>query len=71
MLLILIALGFVMAAFFSGSETALVSVNWIRLEHWLEKGRTGARSLVYKDNRPIAVVVPQSKVGFQPCTIAR
>lgn len=34
-----------MAAFFSGSETALVSVNWIRLEHWLEKGKTGARSL--------------------------
>ncbi len=34
-----------MAAFFSGSETALVSMNWIRLEHWLEKGRAGARSL--------------------------
>lgn len=34
-----------MAAFFSGSETALVSVNWIRLENWLEKGKSGARSL--------------------------
>ncbi len=34
-----------MSAFFSGSETALVSMNWIRLEHWLEKGRAGARSL--------------------------
>jgi putative hemolysin len=42
---VLIAIGFVMAAFFSGSETALVSVNWIRLEHWLERGKAGARSL--------------------------
>ena len=45
LILVLIVVGFVMAAFFSGSETALVSVNWIRLEHWLEKGKTGARSL--------------------------
>jgi putative hemolysin len=43
--LLLIALGFALAAFFSGSETALVSINWIRLEHWLEKGRTGAAAL--------------------------
>ncbi len=42
---LLIAAGFVMAAFFSGSETALISINWIRLEHWLEKGKTGARTL--------------------------
>lgn len=42
---ILIIVGFAMAAFFSGSETALVSINWIRLEHWLEKGRSGARTL--------------------------
>ncbi len=42
---LLIALGFVLAAFFSGAETALVSMNWIRLEHWLEKGRSGARAL--------------------------
>ncbi len=28
---LLIILGFVLAAFFSGSETALVSMNWIRL----------------------------------------
>ncbi len=42
---LLIILGFVLAAFFSGSETALVSMNWIRLEHWLEKGRSGARTL--------------------------
>jgi putative hemolysin len=34
-----------MAAFFSGSETALVSINWIRLEHWLEKGKKGAKAL--------------------------
>lgn len=34
-----------MAAFFSGSETALVSLNWIRLEHWVEKERAGARAL--------------------------
>ena len=45
LVLILIVVGFVMAAFFSGSETALVSVNWIRLEHWLEKGKSGARAL--------------------------
>jgi CBS domain containing-hemolysin-like protein len=44
-ILLLILLGFALAAFFSGSETALVSINWIRLEHWLEKGRTGAASL--------------------------
>jgi CBS domain containing-hemolysin-like protein len=43
--LFLIVLGFVLAAFFSGSETALVSINWIRLEHWLEKGRIGAAAL--------------------------
>jgi len=43
--LFLIILGFVLAAFFSGTETALVSINWIRLEHWLEKGRTGAAAL--------------------------
>jgi CBS domain containing-hemolysin-like protein len=43
--LFLIALGFALAAFFSGSETALISINWIRLEHWLEKGRTGAAAL--------------------------
>jgi putative hemolysin len=43
--LLLIVLGFALAAFFSGSETALVSINWIRLEHWLEKGRTGAAAL--------------------------
>jgi CBS domain containing-hemolysin-like protein len=43
--LFLIVLGFALAAFFSGSETALVSINWIRLEHWLEKGRAGATAL--------------------------
>jgi putative hemolysin len=43
--LLLIVLGFALAAFFSGAETALVSINWIRLEHWLEKGRTGAAAL--------------------------
>jgi len=41
----LIALGFVLSAFFSGAETALVSMNWIRLEHWLEKRRSGAQAL--------------------------
>ena len=44
-ILSLIVAGHVLAAFFSGSETALVSVNWIRLEHWLEKGRAGAHTL--------------------------
>lgn len=34
-----------MAAFFSGAETALVSINWIRLDHWLEKGRGSAKVL--------------------------
>jgi len=34
-----------MSAFFSGSETALVSINWIRLDHWLEKGRGSAKVL--------------------------
>ena len=43
--ILLIIAGVVMSAFFSGSETALVSINWIRLEHWLEKGKRGARSL--------------------------
>jgi len=41
----LIVLGFALAAFFSGSETALVSINWIRLENWLEKERHGATAL--------------------------
>lgn len=40
-----IIVGFVMAAFFSGSEIALISINWIRLEHWLEGGRRGAKAL--------------------------
>ena len=43
--ILLIALGFIMAAFFSGAETALVSINWIRLDHWLEKGRGSAKVL--------------------------
>jgi len=34
-----------MGAFFSGAETALVSLNWIRLDHWLEKGRGSAKVL--------------------------
>ncbi|MBD3349249.1 MAG: DUF21 domain-containing protein [Candidatus Eisenbacteria bacterium] len=45
MTLTLIVIGYVLSAFFSGSETALVSVNWIRLEHWLERGRAGAHTL--------------------------
>jgi CBS domain containing-hemolysin-like protein len=43
--ILLIVLGFTMAAFFSGAETALVSINWIRLDHWLEKGRGSAKVL--------------------------
>jgi putative hemolysin len=43
--ILLAVLGLLLAAFFSGSETALVSINWIRLEHWIEKGRRGARPL--------------------------
>jgi len=42
---LLIILGFMLSSFFSGSETALVSINWIRLEHWLEKGKRGAKTL--------------------------
>lgn len=42
---VLIICGVVLSAFFSGSETALVSVNWIRLEHWLERKRRGAAAL--------------------------
>jgi CBS domain containing-hemolysin-like protein len=42
---LLIVLGVIMAAFFSGAETALVSINWIRLDHWLEKGRGSAKVL--------------------------
>ena len=45
LVILLIALGFVMSAFFSGAETALVSINWIRLDHWLEKGRGSAKVL--------------------------
>jgi putative hemolysin len=43
--LFFMVLGLLLAAFFSGSETALVSINWIRLEAWLEKGRGGAAAL--------------------------
>ena len=43
--ILLISLGFIMGAFFSGAETALVSINWIRLDHWLEKGRGSAKVL--------------------------
>ena len=42
---LLILLGLMLTAFFAGTETALVSMNWIRLEHWLEKGRRGARTV--------------------------
>ncbi len=45
LVILLIALGFIMSAFFSGAETALVSINWIRLDHWLEKGRGSAKVL--------------------------
>jgi putative hemolysin len=44
-IVLLIVLGFLMAAFFSGAETALVSINWIRLDYWLERGRGGAKVL--------------------------
>jgi putative hemolysin len=44
-IILLIIVGFLMAAFFSGSETALVSINWIRLDYWLERGREGAKVL--------------------------
>jgi putative hemolysin len=44
-IILLIVLGFLMAAFFSGAETALVSINWIRLDYWLERGRGGAKAL--------------------------
>jgi putative hemolysin len=44
-IVLLIVVGFLMAAFFSGAETALVSINWIRLDYWLERGRGGARVL--------------------------
>ena len=42
---ILIIAGFLLTAFFAGTETALVSMNWLRLENWLEKGRRGARTV--------------------------
>lgn len=42
---VLIIAGFALAAFFAGTETALVSMNWLRLEHWLEKGRRGATTV--------------------------
>jgi putative hemolysin len=42
---VLILLGLFLTAFFAGTETALVSMNWIRLEHWLETGRRGARTV--------------------------
>ncbi len=45
LVVLLIVLGFAMSAFFSGVETALVSINWIRLDHWLEKGRGSAKVL--------------------------
>ncbi|MEA3409391.1 MAG: hemolysin family protein [Candidatus Eisenbacteria bacterium] len=45
LIILLIVLGFMMSAFFSGTETALVSINWIRLDHWLEKGRGSAKVL--------------------------
>ena len=44
-IILLMILGVIMAAFFSGAETALVSINWIRLDHWLEKGRGSAKVL--------------------------
>jgi putative hemolysin len=73
---ILIVLGFVLAAFFSGSETALISINWIRLEYWLEKGRSGARVLEHFVSDPnrilgttlvgtnIAIVMTSSLVSW-------
>ncbi len=42
---LLIITGFLLTAFFAGTETALVSMNWLRLEHWLEKGQRGARTV--------------------------
>jgi putative hemolysin len=67
--ILLIALGFIMSAFFSGAETALVSINWIRLDHWLEKERFVAdphrmlgTTLVGTN---IAVVMTSSLVSWQ------
>ncbi len=44
-IVLLAVVGLLLSAFFSGSETALISINWIRLEHWIEKGKRGARPL--------------------------
>ena len=63
---IIICLGFAVSAFFSGAETALVSINWIRLEHWVEKERAGARALqkfVAAPRRVIGMTVAGTNVA--------
>lgn len=81
-IILLIVLGFLMSAFFSGAETALVSINWIRLDYWLERGRGGAKVLerfVADPHRMlgttlvgnnIAVVMTSSLVSWQLSRLA-
>jgi len=77
---LLIVFGVALEAFFSGTETALVSMNWLRLEHWLEKRLRGARTLEWFVGNPqrllgttlvgtnIAVVMTSSLVSWRLAT---
>ena len=59
-LLAILALLFLLSAFFSGSETALMAVNRYRLRHFAEQGKYGARcaqALLDKPDRLIGLIL--------------
>ena len=66
--LVIIALAILMEGFFSGSETALVSCNRMKIRHRVEKGRAGARilwSMLQDPHRILATML----VGTNICVV--
>ena len=59
-LLIILVVLFFFSAFFSASESALIALNKVRLRHWLEKKKRGARrvhGLVSRMDKLIATIL--------------
>ena len=54
--IIIIALSFLLSAFFAGSETALISVHKIRLKHWSRTAKRGGREAAEFLVRPEVVL---------------
>lgn len=66
---IIIVLSFLLAAFFAGSETALISVHKIRLKHWASTGGRGGREAAEFLARP-EVVLSTLLVGTNVMEVA-